>query len=159
MRKYVAITSTLLLTLTSGCLYELRDEFAETRIGWGNKFAASSAWSNSKGLCTGLSCPHSFKEGFMSGYTDVANGGNGCPPAFPIIRCHNHMWMDWCSESEKMEAWYVAQRFRNPASDAVTAQRACSPAAPKPVACCRGWDLQVKSPFVEKVLAWFLFSP
>ena len=42
----------------------------------------------------------------MSGYTDVANGGNGCPPAFPIIRCHNHMWMDWCSESEKMEAWY-----------------------------------------------------
>jgi hypothetical protein len=106
MKRYVAVAGTLLMTLVSGCFYELRDEFAEMKIGFANRSSAKAAWTQSEGACTGMSCPHSFKEGFKTGYIAVANGANGCPPAYPVIGCHNHMWMDRCSESEKMEAWY-----------------------------------------------------
>ena len=106
MKRYVAVPGILLATLVSGCFYELRDEWQEHKIGWANRQSANWAWKDSESACLGMSCPHSFKEGFMSGYIDVANGGTGCLPAFPILRPHNHMWMDRCSDSEKMEAWY-----------------------------------------------------
>ncbi len=106
MRRDVVIPGLLLLTLVSGCLSEIRDEMTEFRIGWGNKFAARAAWKNAQGACQGIGCPHSFREGFTSGYIAVANGATGCPPAVPIISCHNHMWMDRCSENDKMAAWY-----------------------------------------------------
>ena len=106
MKRYVALPGFLLLTLVSGCFYELRDELNECKITWSNKMAAHQAWRDTQGSCMGMSCPHSFKEGFTSGYLDVANGGRGCLPAVPIIRCHNHMWMDMCSDDQKMGAWY-----------------------------------------------------
>jgi hypothetical protein len=106
MKRFVAIPGLILMTVASGCFYELRDEMAEHQILWSNKFAAYAAWQNSQSTCQGISCPHSFKEGFVAGYIDVANGGTGCAPAIPEIPCCNHMWMDRCSESQKMEAWY-----------------------------------------------------
>ena len=105
MNRSATFTCLIALTFISGC-YELRDDFTEFRIGMTNRLAARTAWINMESVCVGMNCPHSFREGFQSGYTAVANGGNGCPPAFPVISCHNHMWMDRCSEKEKMEAWY-----------------------------------------------------
>src|SRR5262249_32751130 len=78
------------------------------------KWAAWSAWRNAQGYCGGMNCPHSFKEGFRSGFIDVANGGTGCPPAFPNIPRCNHMWMDFCSGSEKIQASY--DRYENGAT-------------------------------------------
>lgn len=105
MKRMSPLNCLIALTLISGC-YDLRDDFGEFRIGMANRFAADSAWRNMEGVCAGMNCPHSVREGFRSGYSAVANGGNGCPPAFPVISCHNHMWLDRCSEKEKMEAWY-----------------------------------------------------
>jgi hypothetical protein len=106
MKRYTALPGLLLLTLVSGCFYELRDELTECKISWNNKWAAKAAWHDTQGSCMGMSCPHSFKEGFRSGYLDVANGGRGCLPAVPDIRCCNHMWLDLCSDNQKMEAWF-----------------------------------------------------
>ena len=106
MKKYFALLGIFLMTFVSGCFYELRDEISECKISWQNKFAAKSAWRDTRGACMGIDCPHSFKEGFMAGYIAVTDGGTGCPPAIPMIDCHNHMWLDRCSESQKMEAWY-----------------------------------------------------
>lgn len=103
MTRFVSLVC--LIAVISGC-YDLRDDFADYRIGMANRAAARNAWQNMQGVCGGINCPHSFREGFQAGYVAVANGGDGCPPAFPVIECHNHMWMDRCSEKEKMEAWY-----------------------------------------------------
>lgn len=106
MKRYSAVIGLFSAMVTSGCLYELRDEFNECRLNCATRSAARSSWKTSSGACMGISCPHSFKEGFMAGYENVANGGNGCVPAVPIFSLHNHMWMDRCSESEKVAAWY-----------------------------------------------------
>jgi hypothetical protein len=106
MARYIAAINVLLLTLVCGCFYELRDEMAECKISCANHFAAHAAWRTVRRNCGGFCCPHSFKTGFMNGYTDVADGGNGCPPVTPQIDLFNCMWLDRCSESEKMAAWY-----------------------------------------------------
>src|SRR5579871_4760352 len=103
MKRYVAVPGILLMLMMSGCLYELQDNIRECKISWSNRGAARAAWGNAQDACVGVSCPHSFREGFNSGYYDVSNGGNGCPPAFPIISCHNHMWMDRCCEADRSE--------------------------------------------------------
>jgi len=106
MRKYAVLPALLLFSFASGCMYEMRDEFNECKINCYNKWQARRAYTGMDTACLGLSCPHSFKEGFVTGYVDVANGGTGCVPAVPVISAHNHMWMDRCSENEKMESWY-----------------------------------------------------
>jgi hypothetical protein len=106
MKRIAAFPGILLMTLVSGCFYEIRDELTECKINCATSRSARAAWSNTEWACMGMGCPHSFKEGFMSGYKNVANGGTGCPPAVPVIRSCNHMWMDRCSDSQKMEAWY-----------------------------------------------------
>lgn len=106
MKKYALLPALLLLSLASGCMYEMRDECNEFRINCRNKWQARQAYAGMDAACLGLSCPHSFKEGFVSGYVDVANGGTGCVPAVPVYSAHNHMWMDRCSDSQKAEAWY-----------------------------------------------------
>ena len=107
MKRISAIPGLLLLTLASGCFYEIRDEIAECKINMANHCAAKQAWFDTRGACRGMCCPHSFKDGFMSGYVAVADGGNACLPAVPNFSCCNHMWMDcFCCDSDKMSAWY-----------------------------------------------------
>lgn len=106
MKRMIALPGILLMTLASGCMYEMQDEITEMKIKCANHLSAKSAYYAMDTECLGLSCPHSFKEGFFKGYVDVANGGTGCVPAVPEIRCCNHMWMDFCTDNEKMEAWY-----------------------------------------------------
>ncbi len=106
MKRFAALSGVLLVTLVTGCLNELRDDFTECKIKFSNMLAAKSAYRDIEGACDGICCPHSFKEGFIAGYVAVADGGLGCPPAVPQIRFCNHMWLDMCSDSEKMEAWY-----------------------------------------------------
>ena len=107
MKRYTALPGILLLTLASGCFYELRDEVTECKIGWNIKWAAHAAYRDYGAACMGVNCPHSFKDGFMAGFKAVANGGTGCPPAVPVLEFCNHMWLDiGCSDSDKMESWY-----------------------------------------------------
>ena len=107
MNRYTALPGILLLTLASGCFYELRDECTEYKIKMSNKCAATSAWMHVRRACAGLPCRHSYKDGFMEGFIAVANGGTGCVPAVPILPIHNHLWMDCrCGDGQKMEAWY-----------------------------------------------------
>lgn len=96
----------MIAAVTSGCMYELRDEFEECHFKCAAKRAARAAWSTSSGACQGMGCPNSFKDGFIQGYLDVANGGKGCVPIVPVYGIHNHMWMDRCSDNDKAAAWF-----------------------------------------------------
>lgn len=111
MKRALVLPALLLVTLASGCMYEMRDSMTDCKINLYNHMMAKSSYSQMDTACMGLSCPHSFKEGYFQGFKDVANGGTGCVPAVPQVRCCNHMWMDFCTESQKLEAWYDGYEF------------------------------------------------
>lgn len=111
MKPLNFLPAILLMTMTSGCMYELRDQITDCKINCYNKMMAMASYREMDTACMGISCPHSFKEGYFQGYKDVANGGTGCVPAVPQIRLCNHMWLDFCSENEKMGAWYDGYEF------------------------------------------------
>lgn len=112
MKRIALLPVVLMMTFASGCFYELRDDITDCKINMYNHLMARAAYQEMDGACMDMPCRHSFKEGFYQGYKDVANGGTGCVPAVPQIRCCNHMWMDcMCTENEKMEAWYDGYEF------------------------------------------------
>jgi hypothetical protein len=79
----VTAASLCLLSLTSGCLYEIRDEFIECEMCITNHCRASGAWHECKPVYKSMDHHSDFKKGFMEGYQAAASGGNGCPPALP----------------------------------------------------------------------------
>lgn len=50
-------------------------------IGYRNKVLAARAWHENKDCFKNRRHRGDFENGFMQGYIDVANGGNGCVPA------------------------------------------------------------------------------
>ncbi len=50
-------------------------------MGYRNRMLASKAWHQRKHCYANRACQRDFKAGFMQGYIDVAEGGNGCVPA------------------------------------------------------------------------------
>lgn len=107
MKRFAIFSGLLLLTTASGCMQELREECAECETRWNISWAADSAYQDmAQTCCVGINCPHSFKDGFRAGFADVADGGLGCLPAVPKFGCCNHMWLDHCSDADKMSAWY-----------------------------------------------------
>src|SRR5436309_2707159 len=120
MKRLVALTGILVMTLTSGCecLYSLRNEITDCKINTYNRLMAKNSYREVVPACTGMACPYSFREGYLDGYVSIANGGNGCPPVVPRIRCLNHMWMDCCTECEQLETWYDG--FEHGAAAAIT---------------------------------------
>lgn len=106
MKILSTIGGFLLLTSSPGCFYAIRDEFTECHIRIEDHFAASAAWRAYRWEHGPVSCPHSFKEGFYAGYSDVSNGKTGCPPIMIPANCHSKMWLDMCSQEEKTCAWY-----------------------------------------------------
>jgi len=102
------LTGILLMTLASGCecLYGLTNEITDCQIKCYNRLMAKTSYREMVPACTGMDCPYSFREGFLDGYVSVADGGNGCAPAVPRIPCCNYMWLDCCTENERLETWY-----------------------------------------------------
>lgn len=106
MKRFAIFSGLMLLTAASGCMSDYKEELAECHFRWNTYWAADAAYHDLADACTGLGCPNSFKDGFRAGYMDIAEGGLGCPPAVPKFGCCNHMWLDHCSEGDKMAAWY-----------------------------------------------------
>ena len=65
--------------LSVGCA-QLQDSRLEAR----NRSLARGAWRNQGGAYQYAEHPVHFREGFIAGYSDVASGGDGCPPALPL---------------------------------------------------------------------------
>lgn len=58
----------------------------------------------------------SFREGFISGYRGVAQGGNGCPPALPPRKFWS--WKYQSGEGQcKVQAWYQGYSYGATAAD------------------------------------------
>jgi len=84
MRIFIIIIAALsLCSFSSGCLYEIRDEIVDCEINFRNKRRASAAWDACREAYETVEHVSDFKDGFISGYIAVANGGNGCPPSTP----------------------------------------------------------------------------
>ncbi|EMI20574.1 hypothetical protein RMSM_02499 [Rhodopirellula maiorica SM1] len=68
-------------SMFSGAARQLRnhDGLNEFMIGHRNKTMAAKAWHCQKANFCNPS--NAFKDGFIAGYMDIANGGNGCTPA------------------------------------------------------------------------------
>jgi hypothetical protein len=77
------IAALCLLTLASGCLYEIRDEVLECDVNLRNHRRAYASWAASYPVYKSVDNFHDFKHGFITGYKAMAAGGNGCPPALP----------------------------------------------------------------------------
>jgi len=73
----------LLLTLVAGCLYEIRDEINDCELQCKNSCCAKMAWHRCSGVYQSIEYRRDFKAGFLSGYSSVAYGSNGCPPSLP----------------------------------------------------------------------------
>ena len=107
MKRHLVLCCILLLTLASGCLNQIRDEFDDTRVANFNRNLAWAAFCEASPLYCNIDCPYSFKLGFTSGFIAVANGGNGCPPVFPpSSRVFSTAWLDDGTPEEKRNAWY-----------------------------------------------------
>lgn len=83
MRPICVISSLLLVFTSSGCLYELRDEFIDYQFSWKNSSAARSAWNQCSDVYQTTEYKRDFRRGFLAGYESVAFGSNGCPPSIP----------------------------------------------------------------------------
>ena len=75
-----------LMSLSSGCVAfvtQMRDLRDDTAIAHKNRRLAKEAWYAVCGAYAGTPCLEDFECGFRTGYCDVADGKNGCPPAVP----------------------------------------------------------------------------
>ena len=63
---------------------EMTDDFV---LGWRNHVWSRQAWIEHRPEYQNHPHIHAFKNGFIDGYSSVASGGNGCPPALPP-RCY-----------------------------------------------------------------------
>lgn len=79
----VTAASLCLLSLASGCLYEIRDEFVDCEISVRNHRRAYMTWRRCMPVYESMDHFYDFKYGFIEGYKAAANGGNGCPPTLP----------------------------------------------------------------------------
>jgi len=107
MKRYRILPCLLLLTASSGCINQIRDEFDDIRVAHFNHRLAWSAYRETSPCYVMIDCPHSFKLGFEAGFIAVANGGNGCPPVFaPGSKIFSLAWLDDGSPEDRRTAWY-----------------------------------------------------
>lgn len=79
----VTAASLCLMSLASGCLYEIRDEIVDCEIATSNHRRAYATWRRCMPVYESVDHFYDFKYGFIEGYKAAANGGNGCPPTLP----------------------------------------------------------------------------
>jgi len=75
-------------------------------MAYRNEALANKAWHSRKHQFCNEKHNHEFCEGFRAGYADVADGGNGCNPAFPPRQYWG--WKYQSAEGQaKVAAWYA----------------------------------------------------
>ncbi|QDS88823.1 hypothetical protein EC9_30180 [Rosistilla ulvae] len=82
---------------------ECCDEFV---LGYRNSAWSARAWHERKACFANEDYRYHFRDGFRQGYEDVANGGNGCTPAFPP-----RSYWSWKFQSpegqQRVNAWFA----------------------------------------------------
>jgi len=107
MKRYRILPCLVVLSLATGCLSQIRDEFDDTRVAYFNHNLAWMAYRESSDCYQYIDCPKSFKLGFEAGFIAVANGGNGCPPVFPpSSKIFSLAWLDDGTPEDRRNAWY-----------------------------------------------------
>jgi hypothetical protein len=105
----VAMVSSTGCSMTSGVCQSFQpseciDDFM---VGYRNRTLAEKSWHWNKSRFCDERFKREFKDGFISGYVDVASGGNGCSPAI----APSQYW-GWRYQSgngqEAINAWFRA---------------------------------------------------
>ncbi|HVJ83242.1 MAG TPA: hypothetical protein VNC50_19405, partial [Planctomycetia bacterium] len=104
MKRIVFSTFVAGAALSIGCA-QLQDSRMEAR----NKSMARAAWRNQGGAFQYAAHPVHFREGFIAGYSDIASGGDGCPPALPP-KCYWSVAFQNPSGQERVKAWFDGWR-------------------------------------------------
>lgn len=104
----------LLVSVSGGCtilggvgtLIRNNDSCTDFMVGYRNSALAAKAWHREKHLHHGRPFLKDFRAGFVAGYLDVADGGNGCLPAY----CPREYW-GWQYQSsvgqQACDAWFA----------------------------------------------------
>ncbi len=70
------------------------------------RLMANKVWHDKYAACyANRDCAHDMRRGFVDGFVDVANGGNGCPPVVP----NSHYCVGKCRPIDnccEVGAWY-----------------------------------------------------
>lgn len=78
----------------------------ESMLAYRNRSAASKAWHCRKHHFANQRCLKEFAEGFKAGYSNVADGGNGCTPAFPPRDYWGWRYQS-CEGQARVAAWFA----------------------------------------------------
>ncbi len=85
-------------------------EIQEMKINVRNRYLAKEAWESLRETNDCMNFESDFGRGFRTGYYDVANGGNGCPPPLPPQRYWSVRYMS-LKGRERTEAWFAGYRY------------------------------------------------
>jgi hypothetical protein len=79
----IAVVGSTGCTMTSGVCqaFQTSECLDDFMLGYRNRTLAEKAWHRHKKRFCDERFMREFKDGFISGYVDVASGGNGCIPA------------------------------------------------------------------------------
>jgi hypothetical protein len=77
----------------------------ETMMGYRNRCSSSKAWHSRKHHFCNQKYLKEFAHGFKSGYENVADGGNGCTPAFPPREYWGWKYQS-CEGQARVAAWF-----------------------------------------------------
>ncbi len=114
LRFASAVAAALLLSTSTGCTVlpglaqalDYSEECDEAVMGYRNSAYAAKAWYKRKPCYRNRQHLDDFGAGFRAGYEDVANGGNGCTPAF----APREYW-SWKYQSpvgqQRVAAWFA----------------------------------------------------
>jgi hypothetical protein len=84
----------------------IEDGLSDKIVGYRNRVWSAKAWHRHKDRYCNREHLHDFAAGFRAGYESVADGGNGCTPAFPDRK----YWM-WQYQTavgqQKVAAWFA----------------------------------------------------
>ena len=78
----------------------------ETMMGYRNRSSASKAWHCRKHHFCNEKYLKEFSAGFKAGYSEVADGGTGCSPAFPPREYWGWNYQS-CEGQARVAAWFA----------------------------------------------------
>lgn len=79
-------------------------------IGWRDHVYSRRAFNRRINSFPATQFPNSFREGFIAGYHDVANGGKGCPPSVPPRKFWS--WKYQTAEGQcKVNEWFAGYPY------------------------------------------------
>ena len=112
-RLALFLAASTLLLASSGCSFSrglrqyaaYNDDTNDFVLGWRNSVWARQAWLDRASHFADQPQLGSFGAGFRAGYTDIASGGNGCPPPLPPRKYWG--WKYQTPEGQaKVAAWF-----------------------------------------------------